>query len=43
MTGDVKAVLIEVLQNVVKAHQAKRAMISDDEVRKNVYGWGRDM
>eukprot|EP00703_Trepomonas_sp_PC1_P003907 JAP92699.1 Tryptophanyl-tRNA synthetase [Trepomonas sp. PC1] len=43
MTGDVKAALIEVLQKVVQVHQAKRAKISDEEVRKNVYGWGRDL
>jgi tryptophanyl-tRNA synthetase len=43
MTGDVKAALIEVLQQLVKEHQAKRAAISDEFVRKNVYGWGRDL
>ena len=43
MTGEVKQLLIETLQKLVKTHQDRKATIDDDFVRKNVYGWGRSL
>ncbi|CAL6081795.1 Tryptophanyl-tRNA_synthetase [Hexamita inflata] len=43
LTGEVKAALITELQQVVKAHQERRATITDDFIRQNVYGWGRKL
>lgn len=43
MTGEVKKILIECLQKLVKNHQEKRANISEEKVRQNVYGWGRSL